>query len=1000
MKRIFVGLVLIGSTWLGGPAPVALAAGVDASLPIVCPADASRSEALAAKEIRRYVYLRTGRLLAIKQADAVRPGRGGVVIVARKDRPMVADLLAEAQSKAALATLEPDQFWLKTLKLRSHPVLLLTGGDDTATLYAAYRFCEHLGVRFYLHGDVIPDAQIPLRLPMLDERSMPLFALRGIQPFHDFPEGPDWWTQEDYQAIIAQLPKLRMNFFGLHTYPEGAPNAEPTVWIGPPSEADEKGQVKFSYSASYQNTLRGNWGYAAKETSKFSFGASELFDQDGFGSDVMLGLCPQPTKPGDDNLLFNRTASVLRKAFTLARELGVKTCVGTEVPLTVPKAVKDRLQAAGKNPADPAVIQELYQGIFQRAARSYPLDYYWFWTPEGWTWEGTKDEQVRAATNDLFAAITALKQVGNPFSLATCGWVLGPQQDRALFDKLLPKSMPVSCINREVGRTPVDKGFSEVLNRGKWAIPWMEDDPALTSPQLWAGRMRRDAADARRYGCDGLMGIHWRTRVLGPAVAALAQAAWNQDAWNQTPFEPIPAPPLPVGPAGGQIAAYLGNPIAGSPDGPLYQTVRYNLSGYHLPATNGACKVVLKFCELHYTAAGKRVFGVKLQGKTVIDSLDVFAKTGQNHALDYTFENVAVTNGWVDVEFVPIVEFPCIAALAVEGRGFSHKINCGGPAYKDYAADAPVAPAAKPSFPSTEDFYADWALHEFGSEIGEEAAAIFAKIDGALPRPSDWVDGPGGIRPDPRPWQQVAEDYAFVDQLASLETWVRGEGNLSRFSYWVETFRYMRAMAQVNCAWGSYNAAIERVKAGKDAAEQAKLARDLALPVRRELVRLVEEVYEHLLATVSNPGEMGTVANWDQHILPGLLTKPGEELAKFLGQNLPAYAQPAQGYRGPLRVILPTLRSSLTAGEPLRLKVIVLADRKPSETLLWWRKLGEGHFSKTPLASVGRGVYAVELPAAAVTHDLEYFVQVTPAEGDYVLFPPTAPAANQTVVVW
>ena len=64
----------------------------------------------------------------------------------------------------------------------------------------------------------------------------PLFNLRGIQPFHDFPEGPDWWNLDDYKAVFSQLPKLRMNFFGLHTYPEGHPNAEPTVWIGLPQD--------------------------------------------------------------------------------------------------------------------------------------------------------------------------------------------------------------------------------------------------------------------------------------------------------------------------------------------------------------------------------------------------------------------------------------------------------------------------------------------------------------------------------------------------------------------------------------------------------------------------------------------------------------------------------------------------------------------------------------------------------------------------------------------
>jgi hypothetical protein len=38
---------------------------------------------------------------------------------------------------------------------------------------------------------------------------------------------------------------------------------------------------------------------------------------------------------------------------------------------------------------------------------------------------------------------------------------------------------------------------------------------------------------------------------------------------------------------------------------------------------------------------------------------------------------------------------------------------------------------------------------------------------------------------------------------------------------------------------------------------------------------------------------MGTVANWQQHLLPGLLTKPGDgELAGLLGEPLPADAEP------------------------------------------------------------------------------------------------------------
>jgi hypothetical protein len=990
---------------------------------IVTARNPSFMETVAAREIRRYVYLRTGQWVPILEAQDNLPVPTAVV-VAQKDRPIVQALWAGPadvpdNSSSVLANLRGQEYLLQTLRPRGHSVVLVAGGDALGTLYGAYRLVEHLGVRFYLHGDVVPDERLalpptstttqkgaerlqkfaappPWSLPPLQELGKPLFALRGIQPFHDFPEGPDWWNRDDYLAILSQLPKLRMNFFGLHTYPEGSPNAEPTAWIGLAEDIGPDGQVKFSYPASHMNTLRGNWGYLSKKTGEYLFGAAQLFERDDFGADYMAGYIPYPKTPEGNNEVFNRTAAVLREAFVQARQLGVQTCVGTEIPLTVPKLVAERLKAQGKNPKDLATIQELYEGIFRRAMQAYPLDYYWFWSPEGWTWEGTKDEQVKAATNDLVAAIAAWRKVQPPFKLATCGWVLGPQQDRALFDKALPKEIAVSCINREVGRTPVEKGFADVKGRGKWAIPWMEDDPALTSMQLWAGRMRRDAFDARRYGCDGLMGIHWRTRVLGPAVSALAQAAWEQGAWAAQARQTA-EPPRVAGPVGGKYAHFPTNVVADTQEGPLYQSVRYDVSAYCLPMSNGSYKVTLKFSEPNYKEAGKRVFDVKLQGAWVITNLDIFAKVGQNRALDYPFENIRVTNGWLDIDFGRRVEFPSIAGIVVEGPGFAQKINCGGPAYKDYAADWPErrdGPDQK--FPAVTDFYEDWALAQFGKEVAAPAAAIFAKIDGKLPRPSDWIEGPGGIRPDTRPWDKVRKDYAFADELAALQDQVRGAGNRERFTWWLNTFRYMEAMGRLNCKWGEYTNAAGKVKAEKDPAAQKTLAKQTLLPLRREIIALLGQVYDHLLATVSNPGELGTVMNWEQHLLPDLLRKPGEELAKLTGEPLPADVQPPQGYRGPTRVIVPTVRTSFTPGEELSLRVLILSEQPPSEAALYWRKMGQGSYTKTPLSQIARGVYSAKFGGS--NDDLEYYVKVTPAHGQPVHFPASAPRMNQTLI--
>ena len=119
---------------------------------IVCPSDAPPRVKLAAREVRRYIYLRTGALLPI--ADSAT----GSAVTLKIDK-----------------TLAEQQYRLKS----DGASLAISGGSELGVLYGAYAFAETLGVRFYLHGDVVPDGTILLGIPVLDETHRPLFALRG-----------------------------------------------------------------------------------------------------------------------------------------------------------------------------------------------------------------------------------------------------------------------------------------------------------------------------------------------------------------------------------------------------------------------------------------------------------------------------------------------------------------------------------------------------------------------------------------------------------------------------------------------------------------------------------------------------------------------------------------------------------------------------------------------------------------------------------------------------
>lgn len=210
---------------------------------------------------------------------------------------------------------------------------------------------------------------------------------------------PDWWNTDDYKAIIAQLPKMGMNFVGFHTYPAvaytGYSQPEPNVWIGTKDQVNNDGTVKSAYPVLHANTGDWTWDHDKEKTSDFSFGASQLFEADYYGADYMMNVSPWPHTDAENINIFNKTGKLFNNAFCFAHRLGVKTCMGTETPLTIPDNVKKMLKAAGKDPESDAVKVDLYEGIYTRIMKTYPLDYYWFWTNEDWTWDGEKPVKWR-----------------------------------------------------------------------------------------------------------------------------------------------------------------------------------------------------------------------------------------------------------------------------------------------------------------------------------------------------------------------------------------------------------------------------------------------------------------------------------------------------------------------------------------------------------------------------------------------------------------------------
>ena len=97
-------------------------------------------------------------------------------------------------------------------------------------------------------------------------------------------------------------------------------------------------------------------------------------------------------------------------------------------------------------------------------------------------------------------------------------------------------------------------------------------------------------------------------------------------------------------------------PITGTKNQRLYQSERYKLFGYRIDVPNGYYEIILHFAEIYHTRKGKRLIDIKIEGKPVIRSLDIFAEIGANAAFSLTFNtkklDIPITDGRVDIEFI------------------------------------------------------------------------------------------------------------------------------------------------------------------------------------------------------------------------------------------------------------------------------------------------------------------------------------------------------------
>jgi hypothetical protein len=405
------------------------------------------------------------------------------------------------------------------------PRVRLTGATPQAVLYAVFDFLERQGAFFGLSGDVYPlDPVRALNLPPANQpwQVQPRFSTRGLVPWPDFLNCITTLIREDFRAYLEAMVRMRFNTLGIHVY------SGTNQWTEPFLSFEYAGAGHLSY---IDTTATNRWGCLPQRTSQFGMGSSDFFAGEVFGSEAA-------TKATSCWEAQEFAQQLWAESFRYAHQLGIRTGVGFEpyqVPDEIFRATPPESHYAAADPKRPGprldpesvAARDILEVRLGNLLETYPtVDYVWLWEDEEMSWVSQK-QHVPLSVTPFRQAHDFLKRHAPDKRLVISGWggVVRHFED---FHTRLPEDIIFSSLNDDLGWDPVNEEFAKLGSRERWPIPWLEDDPAMWLPQFHVHRGAEDAERAERFGCQGLLGIHWRSQMMDLDAGFQAQRSWDQ----------------------------------------------------------------------------------------------------------------------------------------------------------------------------------------------------------------------------------------------------------------------------------------------------------------------------------------------------------------------------------------------------------------------------------------------------------------------------------------
>jgi len=551
---------------------IGLCAAAPAELPgagVVVGEGAPELERFAAAELCRYLDELHG--IAVTPATGV-PDSGGAVFLV--GRPATNPIVKEVCGDRPLPELSDQGLLLRPTQRDGINGLLVTGGSPRAVLWAVYELVERWGVRYLVHGDVLPEKTAGLRLPDEEIHIEPNMRIRCWRLVNDLADGPVSWSLEENQRFLRQIAKMKFNRIFLSFWP-----CQPFVHY----------------------TFQG----MEKPPGTLFFGERYPIDDDTVGKEKFHGVReftnPEFVGAESPEELVDRARHLAHGILREAKALGMETGLAIQ-PFEWPKEFMTVLPGSepahqlggltagpGKDqPMDDPLLQDMVATIFGAYVETYPdAEYIHVGMPEhrGWTEQaeqayGALDAKYGLSDLGSYEDLCARARSRTGFpggggrvetmlkgDLASLAFFDALVQEKVLLDRpggradarlvyngvvaelfpLLAKMLPpggevLSFIDytasrqlrqRGLLRQPPPEGLRSNL------IFTLADDNVGVLPQLATGSLHELMKELRAHGWSGFYTRYWTVGDLDPTVHYLARASWDPAVTPETAYRDL-----------------------------------------------------------------------------------------------------------------------------------------------------------------------------------------------------------------------------------------------------------------------------------------------------------------------------------------------------------------------------------------------------------------------------------------------------------------------------